>query len=130
MLFLYAEGFQIKMKLASEGLHRHRNRIICQAICFVDNVTKRIKFIHFDVHWTITKNFKGIGQCLLRPLVAVEYQNLFCECVVIFKIIGSLFRCGQVCHNCACAFSRSVKNQLFQKDVIYISLDAELKTES
>ena len=34
-----------------------------QAICFVDKVTQRIKFIHFDVYWTVTKFLKNIGKC-------------------------------------------------------------------
>ena len=37
--------------------------------------------------------------------------------------------CGRACHNCACAFSRSVKNQLFQNAMIYTSLDAEFEVD-
>ena len=35
----------------------------CQAIWFVDKVPQRIKFIHFDVHRTITKFLKDVGEC-------------------------------------------------------------------
>ena len=40
-----------------------------------------------------------------------------------------LFGYGRVCHNCACAFSPSFKNQLFQNDVIYTSLNAEFEAD-
>ena len=57
------------------------------------------------------------------------FQNLFFQCVVVLKIIVTLYGCGQICHNCACAFSRSVKNQFFQKGIMYISLDAEFEAD-
>ena len=58
---------------------RRRNKMICpscfegclfcQAICFVDKIVQRIKFIHFNFHWTVTKFLKDIEQCCLQLLL-------------------------------------------------------------
>ena len=70
-----------------------------------------------------------------RVLGVVEYAL---RCTRILTSESVLWMCSDienhryvvwVCHNYSCAFSRSVKNHLFQKGIMYISLDAEFEAD-
>ena len=58
-------------------------------------------------------------------LMMLKYVKL--KHIEILKIIDTLPGRGRASHNCTCAFSPAVKNKLFQKGIIYASLDVKFE---
>ena len=47
--------------------------LFCQAICFIDKIVQRIKFIHFSIHWTVTKFLRYWA--MLSPALILANQT-------------------------------------------------------